>query len=92
MTESEVRKIAQDHIDQNNLDLSLGITYVLKEAFKVVNGYYFDYTFERIIPGKPDDLPMMLGAPGFMVTSEGKIEVISMGKLRELRAQNPDIH
>jgi hypothetical protein len=57
--------------------------WVLREGTRVASGWYFDYAFEAL-PGK--ELPIVGGAPGFLVMDDGSVRVVAWGKdLRSLK-------
>jgi hypothetical protein len=86
MEESEARVFAQMHVDKMNAENTdiKGVTWIVKEALKLKMGYYFDYTFEF---KDPENSPMLAGAPGFIVLSNGSIEVVGWAEYSDVRSQ-----
>ncbi|AGC75369.1 hypothetical protein LX97_00070 [Nonlabens dokdonensis] len=84
MTEKEVLKIANDHINLINKENPYAdkMNYILTEAKEYLSGFYFDYEFE--LKNNEENL-MFGGAPGFLVTKDsGKVIDLSWSELNKL--------
>jgi len=83
MNIDSANEIAKKHLEENPLDDS-DFQWVLSIPKQIKNGWYYDYKYE-LIPGKEDPSEIgFSGAPGFLVSSDGKVQDLSWDQYQSL--------
>ena len=84
MTKDKAIEIAKEHSDKENREsrFSEKIKLIISECKEYEEGFYFDYSFERL---DPNDKDMYGGAPGYMVLKEsGEVKIVSWQEMNQL--------
>jgi hypothetical protein len=71
MVEEEAIRRAKEHLAKNPFPVT-GFRWRLGQGTRVPEGWYFDYEFEPT--DGVADLPPVGGAPGFVVSDQGRVE------------------
>jgi hypothetical protein len=85
LTHEEALPLARRYLEEEALPPPRGYRWVLPKGRRVKDGWYFNFTYEKIGPPKPSD--GFGGAPGFLVGDDGVVSVVGWGKYREMNSE-----
>ena len=83
MTSDEATAVARRHLQANPFPEE-GFRWALDPGTRVVDGWYFDYRFERAQGS--GDLPLYAGAKGFIVLGDGGVRNVSWPEWQKLQS------
>lgn len=81
LNSAQAAKIAQNHLDELPIP-SAAYRWVLTVPIRTGNGWVFEYQYECIDGTPPEEWEAIGGAPGFLVSDDETITVLTWNEMR----------